>query len=49
MTDAAFDSAKGAGLRAVLVAPSGTVICWLGIHLTLTAIGPLMIEGISKQ
>ena len=45
MTESAFDPAKGAGLGAVLVAPSGTVTCWFGIQLTLTNIRPLMLEG----
>ncbi len=45
MTDAAFDPAKGAGLGAVLVEPSGMVSCWFGIQLTLTNISHLMLEG----
>ena len=45
MTDAAFNPAKGAGLGAVLVAPSGTVTCWFGLQLTLTNIWPLTVAG----
>ena len=45
MTDAAFDPANGAGLGAVLVAPSSSVAWWFGLQLSLTNIQPLMLEG----
>ena len=39
MTDAAFDISKGAGLGAVLVAPTGAVAMWFGLQLGLERLG----------
>ena len=45
MTDAAFDTGKGAGLGAALVNPTGAVACWFGIQLSMKSIDPLMLDG----
>ena len=42
MTDASFDPSKGAGLGAVLVSPTGSVVCWFGIQLSLKSLGSLL-------
>ena len=42
MTDAAFDPSKGAGLGAVLVSPTGSVVCWFGIQLSLKSLSSLL-------
>jgi len=42
MTDAAFDPSKGAGLGAVLVSPTGSVVCWFGIQLSLKSLCSLL-------
>ena len=42
MTDAAFDPSKGAGLGAVLVSPTGSVVCWFGIQLSLKSLSALL-------
>ena len=45
MTDAAFDISKGAGLGAVLVAPTGAVAMWFGLQLGLERLGVFLTEG----
>ena len=42
MTDAAFDPSKGAGLGAVLVSPTGSIVCWFGIQLSLKSLSSLL-------
>ena len=45
MTDAAFDTSKGAGLGAVLISPHGAVACWFGIQLTISGLSSLLVDG----